>query len=340
MKFNRKLFVLSALALTPSVIAAQAPAPETTAPAATAPLHYGAWGLDLSARDLSVKPGDDFDRYASGAWKAAHAIPADQTEIGAFNDVHERNRARVREIIASAPPSSQYGALYAAFMDEAKLEAIGDKPLRADLAQIAALPDKAAFTRFMGATQGGFGAAIVSAGPSPDTANAELNVLWIGQSGLGLPNRDYYLLDQFKTQRDAYLAYIARTFRMLGHADPAGDAARVLAFEHAIAEKSWAPAEQRDVDKINNPMSPAQLASFAPGLDWTAFLAGAGIGPQQRMIVTENTAIRDIAALYAATPLPTLKLWQEFHFADNAARLSLEGMGRQPVRIREDLVGR
>src|SRR3546814_270795 len=92
-----------------------------------------------------------------------------------------------------------------------------------------------------------------------------------------------------------------------------------MGFETDIAQASWPIADRRDLGKINNPMSSAELAAYAPGLDWDAWFAGADIGPQQRIIVNENSAIRDLAALYAKTPLDTLKLWQDFHVADNAA---------------------
>jgi putative endopeptidase len=107
--------------------------------------------------------------------------------------------------------------------------------------------------------------------------------------------------------------------RMIGNAAPDKAADAVMAFETEIAKVSWAIADRRDIGKINNPMSSEQLAAYAPGLDWNAWFAGAGIAPQKRIIVNENTAIRDIAALYARTPLDTIKLWQQFHVADNAA---------------------
>lgn len=189
----------------------------------------------------------------------------------------------------------------------------------ADIAAVAAIKDKSEMARFMGASQGSFGASIVGGGPYADPDTPTVNVLWLGQGGIGLPDRDYYLNDSFKPQREAYRAYIARTMKMIGNPDPEKAADAVLAFETEIAKVSWAIAERRDLGKINNPMSSEALAAYAPGLDWSAWFAGAEIPAQKRIIVNENTAIRDIAALYGKTPLDTLKLWQEFHVADNAA---------------------
>ncbi len=282
-------------------------------------LTFGKWGVDLDARDTSVKPGDDFDKYANGAWFARTEIPSDQSSAGVGFDVYNLTQRQLRDVVAGAPATSQVGGLYQSFMDEARVDALGDAPLKADIAAVAAIGDKSAMARFMGATQAGFGSTIVGGGPYADTADPTVNVLWLGQAGIGLPDRDYYLTDRFKPQRDAYRAYIARTMKMVGNADPEKAADAIMAFETEIAKVSWTVADRRDVGKINNPMSSDELTAYAPGLDWSAWLAGAGIAPQKRMIVTEKTAIRDIAALFGATPLDTIKLWQTFHVADDAA---------------------
>lgn len=282
-------------------------------------LTFGKWGVDLDARDTSVKPGDNFDKYANGAWFARTEIPSDQSSAGVGFDVYNLTQRQLRDVVAGAPATSQVGGLYQSFMDEARVDALGDAPLKADITAVAAIADKRAMARFMGAAQAGFGSTVFGGGPYADTADPTVNVLWLGQAGLGLPDRDYYLTDRFKPQRDAYRAYIARTMKMVGNADPEKAAEAIMAFETEIAKVSWTVADRRDVGKINNPMSSDELTAYAPGLDWSAWLAGAGIAPQKRMIVTEKTAVRDIAALFGATPLATIKLWQTFHVADDAA---------------------
>ncbi|QCB55218.1 M13 family peptidase [Sphingopyxis sp. PAMC25046] len=299
--------------------AAEAGGGDAPAEGALTALTFGKWGVDLGARDTSVKPGDDFDKYANGGWFAQTEIPADQASAGVDYDVYNLTQRQLRQLVTSAPVTSQVGGLYQSFMDEARVEALGTKPLLADIAAVAAIKDKSAMARFMGGTQGTFGSTIVSGGPYADTADPTVNVLWLGQAGIGLPERDYYLNDSFKPQRDAYRAYIARTMKMAGNADPEKAADAIMAFETEIAKVSWAIADRRDIGKINNPMSSDELAAYAPGLDWKAWFEGAGIAPQKRIIVNEKTAIRDIAALYAKTPLDTIKLWQQFHVADNAA---------------------
>jgi putative endopeptidase len=279
----------------------------------------GAWGVDLAGGDASARPGDDFFRYSAGKWYDATEIPADRPSVGAFYDLRERTSEQLRELITKAPAGSKYGALYASFMDDAKIEKLGLAPLKKDLAAVDKLKTKSDFARFMGGTNGKFGITLVDMGVLPDTANPEMNILGLGQSGLGLPEREYYTAPQFAKQRDAYRAYLERTMQAIGNPNPKAAAETIFAFEAKVAEKSWKIADRRDISKLNNIYSTADLAKYAPGIDWTAYFAGAGIAPQQRILVGENTAVRDLAALYAETPLATLKLWQQFHIASQAS---------------------
>ncbi|HVH48586.1 MAG TPA: M13 family metallopeptidase N-terminal domain-containing protein, partial [Sphingomicrobium sp.] len=192
-------------------------------------LTFGSWGVDLGARDTSMKPGDDFDRFANGGWFAKTEIPADQASAGVDYDVYNLTQRQLRQVVTGAPGTSQVGGLYQSFTDEARVEALGAKPLMADLAHVAAIKDKAEMARFMGASQGAFGMTIVGGGPYADTDDPTVNVLWLGQAGIGLPERDYYLNDSFKPQRDAYRAYIARTMKMAGNVDPEKAADAIMA---------------------------------------------------------------------------------------------------------------
>jgi putative endopeptidase len=322
---NRFAFMrAAAAALVASTAMATAVGAQTTQAAAAATVapakaHLGTWGVDLTARDTSVKPGDDFQKYASGTWLSKTDIPADKPEVGSFYEVFDLTQDQMKALVTSAPATSKYGALYQSFMDKARVEQLGIEPLKKDLAKVAAIKTKSDFARHMGTTDGSFGSAIFAYDLEPDTGDAKMNALYLYQAGLGMPNRDYYLKDAFKPQRAAYRAYIERTFKAIGEPNPAAAANRVMAFETAIARKSWPSADRRDIDKTNNPMNSAQLAKYAPGIDWAAFFAGAKVPPQKRIIVNENTGIRDIAAIYAKTPLSTLKEWEVFHTADQAS---------------------
>ncbi len=282
-------------------------------------VHLGQWGVDLTERDLSVKPGDDFQKYASGHWLATAPIPADKPSIGSFFDVFDVTQDQLKTLVTNASADSKYGAIYRSMMDEARIEQLGLAPLNPDLATIAAIKTKAAMAHHMGIVDGRFGSALFAWDLEPDTADATMNAVHLYQAGLGMPNRDYYLTDEFKPQRAAYRAYVERTFRNIGTPNPAAAADRLLAFETAIARKSWASADRRDIDKTNNPMSTAELARYAPGFPWASFFAGMKVPPQKRMIINEKSAIRDLAAIYAKTPLRTLKEWEAFRTADQAS---------------------
>jgi putative endopeptidase len=306
--------------------AGTAPALAQTAPekaseeiVVTAHPMIGTFGVDLSARDTSVKPGDDFEKHASGTWIAKTEIPSDRPSTGSFYNLREDVQSQTQELITSAPAGTKYGALYAAFMDERRVERVGLKPLMAEVAKVRALADKAEFSRYMGGTYAGFGVSLFNFGTYADTANPNINALWMSQGGLGLPERDYYFNPQFAKQRATYYAYVERTMQALGVADPKGAAAQVLAFETEVASLSWSSDQSRQISLINNPYSTAELKAYAPGFDWDAFFAGGKVPDQSRMIVNENTAIRALAKLYEATPLDVLKLWQSFHVAHQAA---------------------
>lgn len=315
---SRFLIAGAALAVLAVPLAtAQLGAQATSAVAGKA--HIGSWGFDLTGLDTAVKPGDDFFRYMAGKWDDRTEIPADRPSVGSFNDLRETTGDQVKTLITAAPANSKIGAFYSSFMDEKRLEAIGLAPLKRDLAKVNAIQSKAQFAGFMGGTNGVFGVSMFDFGVGADTANPELNVLYLGQGGLGLPEREYYLSDQFKKQRDAYKAYIVRTMTAVGHPNPAMAADTIMGFETEIAYKSWKIADRRQIEKVNNPMSSAELAIYAPGFDWTAFFAGAKVPAQKRLVVGENTAVKALAKLYAETPLATLKVWQSFHIASQAS---------------------
>src|SRR5213075_743654 len=146
-------------------------------PAVPAHAKLGTWGVDLSGRDLKVKPGDDFERYASGTWLAKTEIAADKPEVSSFYDLFDRSQDQLKALITNAPADSKYGALYKSMMDEARVEAVGLAPLKRDLAAVAAIKTKAAMARHMGVTDGQFGSSLFGFYLQPDTADASMNAL-------------------------------------------------------------------------------------------------------------------------------------------------------------------
>src|SRR5690242_7412243 len=313
-------FRLSAILLASSILTAAPAIAQQADLAASVPhvVHFGTWGVDISTRDLSVRPGDDFQRYASGKWLDTHEIPADKSQNGVGSELSDRNQEQLRAIVLNAPKDSQLGAFYASYMNEPLLEQLDDKPLKPDLAAIDAIKTKAEFTRYMAHTLWGVGSSVYGLGAIPDPANPKMNIAYVGTGGMGLPDRDYYLLDKYKTQRDAYRAYIQRTLEMIGTPNASAEADKVLAFETEIAKISWPQADLRDLDKLNNPMTLAQLKAYAPQFGWDAYLGDAKV-MSPHMLIADNSAIKAMAPLYAATPLETLKTWEKFKVANDAA---------------------
>ena len=281
---------------------------------------FGAWGFDLAGRDTSVKPGDDFNEYANGTYLRTTEIPADKSRFGPFDVLYENAQSQLKSIIetSAANPANEnarkVGALYASFMDEAKIEQLGATPLAADLAAVKAVTDHAGMARLMGESHSGFGGSLFGIDVFEDLKNPNLNSAYLGQGSLGLPDRDYYLKPDFAAQREAYLAYLTTTLTAIGWADPAKTAADILAFETKVADKQWTTVERRQIDKLYNPAKASDLATLAPG-----FLAGAQVSDVDTLVLMENTAIPAIAQVFADTPIETLKAWQAFNVVDQAS---------------------
>jgi putative endopeptidase len=302
---------------------------EDAAPGAalnTTATKYGTWGVDLAAMDRSAKPGNSFNRYANGKGIDALVIPQDRTSWGSFVALRELSENRIQALIEelagkpnAAGDEAKIAALYKSFLDEARIEQLDAKPLQADLQAIRAANTRPQLARLMGASFGGFGRSFFGAGVNEDAKRPNVNVTMLSQSGLGLPDRDYYLSDRFKTQKAAYLAYVERMLTMAGWAEPAARASDIVALETRLAEASWPRTESRNRDKTYNPYTLAELQALAPGFTWATFFDGAGLTRADRVIVSQNTAFPKIAAIFAETPVPVLQAWQAFHTTDTAA---------------------
>jgi len=216
---------LGAVLLACSAIVALPASAQAPAPATPQTVHFGTWGVDLSTRDTSVKPGDDFQRYAAGHWLDTNEIPADKAQNGIGYELADRTQEQLRAIVMTAPADSQLGAFYKSYMDEARLEQLDDASLKPELAKIDAIKSKDEFTRYMAGTFTNYGSTLFASGPLPDPNNPKVNVSGVYSNGMGMPDRDYYLLDKYKPQRDAYRAYIQRIFEMTGLTDASASAA-------------------------------------------------------------------------------------------------------------------
>ena len=288
--------------------------------------HIAPWGFDLAGRDTTVAPGADFYAYANGTYLKQLVIPADRPGYGSFAALSALSEDRVHIILekvahdpAARGDDAKIGAFYRAYMDEAHVDALGARPLQPDLARIRAATTRSALAALMGHAAEGFYGSWFDPGIGVDAKDPAHYAVYLSQSGLGLPDRDYYLDPSFAPQKAAYQAYVARMLTLAHWPNARPRAAAVVALETQIAEVSWSRIDRRDQSKSYTPMTPEALAAAAPGFDWKAFLAAGGLGDARRVIVRQDTAFPKIAGIFARTPISTLQAWQAFTATDAAA---------------------
>ena len=288
----------------------------------------GAWGVDLSARDLSVNPGDDFFRYANGAWIDHTEIPGDRTRWGTFDMLREKSDRDVRTIIeevalaGGAPGSNQQkiADLYNAYLDVDAIEARGLAPAQADLAAIAALRTHEQTMRLIGRPDMPV-ASPIAIFVTLDDMDPDRYVVSMTHGGLSLPDRDYYLRDdeQFVTIRNEFRAHVARMLALTNQRDADAKAGRILALETEIARQHWPIAERRERERTYNPRTRAQIRELAPGFPWDALFEAGEMGDVQEVIVSELSAMGPLAQLFLQTPVSTWREYLTYHYLSNCA---------------------
>ena len=313
------------LSLAATTTLAQTTPPIVEIPSTSQPA-IGDFGFDMAGMDTSVRPGTDFNRYANGVWDRNTAIPADRTSFGAFHVLHDRSQENLKTLIeesaanpSSSPDAARIGAFYSSFMDEAGVERLGAGPLQADLAEVRAADDHRKMARLMGQSHSGFGGTIFGVQIFEDLQDARKTSAYVVQSGLGMPDRDYYLEDNFASQKQAYQAYVAKALQLAGWPNHEQAAADIVAFETRLAEHHWTAVQNRQIDKIYNPATVADLTAAAPGFDWAVWAEGAGVDHVPTLIAANNTAFPGMASVYAETPIGTLQSWQALHVINQAS---------------------
>ncbi|MFI4974852.1 MAG: M13 family metallopeptidase [Caulobacterales bacterium] len=326
-----KKFVLGATAL--AAVASlglaslsQAADPTLATPPATEAAHAGPWGFDLAGRDPTVAPGRDFYEYANGDYLKSLQIPADRSSYGAFDVLQVLSQERVHGLLERAAADStasgdegKIGAFYRAFMDEGRVEALDAKPLAPELAMIRSADSREAIASLMGRGSKSYFSSFFGAYIASDAKDPDHYAVYLGQAGLGLPDRDYYLQDSFAPQKARYQAYVAQMLAAIDWPNADAEAKAIVDMETQIAQVQWSRAQGRDPVKSYNPMTPAELARTAPGFPWNAYLRAADLGRVNRVVVGESTAFPKIAEVFARTPIHTLRAWEAFNVTDSAA---------------------
>ncbi len=278
-------------------------------------------GIDMTTFDKSVRPQDDFYRYVNGKWIERTPIPADKASYGSFAILFDKTERDLRAIVedagktGGAPGSDaqKIGDFYESFMDEARVETLGAKPLAAELAAIDAIATKTdlarAFARLFAL---GCDAPIVTF-TEGDFKDPKSTALFVYQGGLGLPDRDYYLKDDAKLAeyRTKYVTFLGAMQRLGGRPAPDGAAADAMALETALAQAQWTNVELRDIAKMYNRVAVSDLAREYPGFDWAAWMATLKVSSLPAVVVAQPSYVKAFTAAVAEWPVDRWKPYLE-----------------------------
>ena len=288
-------------------------------------------GIDKKNMDLSVKPGTDFYQYAAGGWLKSHPLDAEHTNNGAFTDLYEENQKRIQELIleyASKPQKQgtleqKIGTLYNMLMDSVRLNREGWEPLKPTLARIAAIKTNKKYQLVTAELdRRGENTMMFGVGVGADMRNASMNIVSVGQGGLGLGTRDYYLNNDPQTLkvREAYKTYLKNLFKMVGNdeATATKKVDAIMAIETRIAKVSYSKVQLRDIDKNYHKMSYNDLVLNFPGIDWGNVFLQTGFPPFDAVDVGQPEPIHEVEKILADTNLDDLKAYAEIKVISGA----------------------
>jgi len=292
--------------------------------------------LDLKNLDKSVKPGTDFYHYAVGNWLKKNPIPKEYSSWGSFSILSEENLHRLREIMERAEEAGKgkqdhisqiVGDFYATGMDEGQIEAAGVKPLQPEFDRINNINDAAGLARAIAHLHQGIADPLFGFGVGADPANSDLNIGHLGQGGLNLPDRDYYLKQDAATKkiRAAYVRHVENVFKLAGEtgAQASADAAAVLRIETELAKVSWSKVALRDPKKNHNPMSLKKLAGLSRGFDWPLYFRELGLKSPGKLNVGQPPFFKSVGRLVGRFSLAEWRTYLRFCLVnENAGYLS------------------
>jgi len=277
-------------------------------------------GLDPANFDKSVRPQDDLFRYVNGTWLAKTPIPADRAVYGTFVQLADKAEADLYALIEelagdkNKKPGStaqQVGDLYMSFTNETKLNEIGAAPLKPRLAKVDAIKTTIELAQLLGEMSMTGLPGAVGGFIEADAGDPTKPILYLGQGGTALPDRDYYLKDDknFVDTRAKYIAYLEKVFTLAGRAKPADDAKTVLALETELAKIQWTQVESRDAVKTYNKMQLPKLDAEMPGFAWSVWARAQGLDKVTDVVINQPSFFKSIAAMVPTTPLDAWKTW-------------------------------
>ena len=282
--------------------------------AACAP-KSGAPALDLTDLDTTVSPKADFYQYATGGWQVKNPLKPEFARYGSFDALREQAQENLNALFQSMTSTeAAYGTvdqkisdLYKMAMDSTKRNELGSQPIQPYIAEIQAVQSKEELAKLLGKMNiygdGGF----FGAGVEADLTNSDLQVLYLGQGGLGMGDRDYYLLESNKALKEGYEAFLVKVLNLCGIQNAEAIAAQDLALETSLAQIAWPREKNRDMQAIYNPMSTEQICKAWPELRFDTMCEVVGIAPQEKIIVQQPSYFQGLNELFAKTDIETLK---------------------------------
>jgi predicted metalloendopeptidase len=288
---------------------------QNTATEPAAPLKSG---VDLAGMDLSVRPQDDYYAYANGSWLKQVEIPADQYGWGSYITLRDDSIADIKAIVDEVAAdvddneaAAKIGNYYNAYMDEDRVEALGMSPLKDLFAEIDALEDHGALAAWLGVNNKISIDGPFNLGVGQDDKDSTRYVIFIVQSGLGLPDKDYYTDDSERglQLRDGYVAVVEKLLSASGYVDASAAAKRIMALETMLAANHWDKEDSRDADKIYNKVADAELGKMLSNFNLDEYFAGIGSGRQQYVIVSQPSYLEAVNRIFIDTDLQT---WKEY----------------------------
>jgi putative endopeptidase len=284
-------------------------------------------GIQTADMDKSVRPQDDLFQFANGTWLKDVPIPADRASYGVDSLMAEHSLLQQRDLIEAAqtatdPEARKVSDLYSSYMNEARVERLGTKPLRGELERVDLLKRVDEVPILMAHLDKNGVPSPLAGFVRPDSKHSTQYAFWMTQSGLGLPDRDYYLSDEARLVefRAKYREHVEKMLRLLGEAVPGKQADNIVALEISIAKIQWTRVANRDSQKTYNPKTPEQLAQLAPAIDWRAYFTEAGLpGALPTIIVRQPDYLQGLSGLIQSTPLPAWKSYFRYRVLSTRA---------------------
>ena len=309
-------------------------------------------GIDPANLDTPVRPGDDFFQYAAGGWMKSHPLDSEHPENGAFVDLSEQNTLRIQELIlqyAGTPQEKgslgqKIGSLYNLRMDSVRLNREGWTPIKPVLERIAAIKDRKEYQLVTAQIdRRGEETMMYGIGVGADMRNASMNIVSVGQGGLGLGTRDYYLNDDEQTVRvrEAYKTFMKNLFQMVGNDSVTAQKKMeaVMAIETRIAKASYSRVELRDISKNYHKMSYNQLVTDFPGIEWGNVFLASGFPAFDWVDVGQPEPIHEVEKILAEASLDDLKTYAEIKVISGATGVLSDDFRAEAFRLSSVLSG-